>query len=278
MTAGPRLALGLAGRDIEYSASPWLHRFLLARRGMDCDYALLDAPTLREAAEPLLRGELAGLNVTTPYKREAFALCDRLTPQARRAGAVNALWRWRGSLCGDNTDVYGLRAALATLGLAGDGAGRAAWVLGTGGAGRTAACVLREAGWRVRLASRDPAHAAPCADATLLGYGDAPPDAPGLLVNALPHGVCPPEALRWAARARALLDMTYRPPCRALAAACPGPAADGAGMLCAQALAAQARWLEEPDPARPLPPPDSAALAEAERALRAYLSAEGGNP
>jgi shikimate dehydrogenase len=50
-----------------------------------------------------------GLNVTLPFKREAWELVDQRSPRAQRAGAVNTIViQQDGSLSGDNTDGAGL--------------------------------------------------------------------------------------------------------------------------------------------------------------------------
>ena len=46
----------------------------------------------------------SGMNVTVPFKEQAFALCDVLTERAQIAKAVNTLWMENGKLHGDNTD------------------------------------------------------------------------------------------------------------------------------------------------------------------------------
>lgn len=93
---------GLLGRTLSHSHSPLLHSLLGSY-----DYALFEIPP--EQVEDFLRsGPWDGLNVTIPYKRTAYALCDSLSPAAREAGNVNTLLRRPdGSLYGDNTDAFG---------------------------------------------------------------------------------------------------------------------------------------------------------------------------
>ncbi|MEK5778305.1 shikimate dehydrogenase, partial [Acinetobacter nosocomialis] len=56
-----------------------------------------------------------GMNVTVPFKEQAFALCDQLTERAKIAKAVNTLWKKDGQLFGDNTDGQGLVDAILAL-------------------------------------------------------------------------------------------------------------------------------------------------------------------
>lgn len=86
------------------------------------------------------------MNVTVPFKEEAFALCDVLTERAKIAKAVNTLWRENDQLYGDNTDGQGLVAAMTALG----------WplknsqilIIGAGGATRGVIYPLAQAGAR----------------------------------------------------------------------------------------------------------------------------------
>jgi shikimate dehydrogenase len=77
-----------------------------------------------------------GLNITVPFKQEAWALADARSPRAERAGAVNTLViRDDGSLYGDTTDGVGLlRDLTRNLGLTLTGMG--ILLLGAGGAVR----------------------------------------------------------------------------------------------------------------------------------------------
>jgi shikimate dehydrogenase len=75
-----------------------------------------------------------GMNVTVPFKLDAQALADVLTPRAKLAGAVNTLWQHEGLLYGDNTDGAGLVRDLQAQGIA--LANVSICILGAGGAAR----------------------------------------------------------------------------------------------------------------------------------------------
>ena len=55
------------------------------------------------------------MNVTVPFKEQAFAQCQVLTERAKIAKAVNTLWMQEGVLHGDNTDGQGLVEAIRAL-------------------------------------------------------------------------------------------------------------------------------------------------------------------
>ena len=100
-----------------------------------------------------------GLNVTIPFKEEAFALASRRSGRAERAGAVNTLWFDDTAVCGDNTDGLGLVRDL-TRNLAVDVEGRSVLLLGAGGAARgVVGPLLDERPRRLVIANRTTARA-----------------------------------------------------------------------------------------------------------------------
>ena len=102
---------------------------------------------------------LRGLNVTMPYKQSVIPYLTTIDPLASAVGAVNTIAIGPGRLTGHNTDVHGFRTLIEPLleGLQDPGSDirPRALVLGTGGASRAVAYVLREQGIRFRVVSRD---------------------------------------------------------------------------------------------------------------------------
>lgn len=159
----PMKVAGIMGWPARQSLSPVLHGFWLKEHGIEG--AFVPLPTRPEDFSTALRGfrraGLRGVNVTVPHKEAAFALADRLDPVARDAGAVNLLvFRDDGGLDGHNTDAGGLAASLAeTLGQ-GAVKGKAAVLLGAGGAARAAVLALDKLGaGEVRILNRHPGRA-----------------------------------------------------------------------------------------------------------------------
>jgi shikimate dehydrogenase len=136
----------VVGHPVGHSKSPLIHRCFARQTGQHLDYVRIDIPPgqFEERLRDFhARGGL-GVNVTLPYKLEAFEFADRLTGRARSAGAVNTLaWRTDGIVLGDNTDGAGLVADLENnLGIA--LSGRRILLLGAGGAARGALGPLLE--------------------------------------------------------------------------------------------------------------------------------------
>ena len=248
----------VVGNPIAHSRSPFIHRRFAAETGERVEYhALLVEPGgFRAAVERFRTGGGCGLNVTLPFKEEAFVLSDRRSGRAERAGAVNTLWFDGGAVCGDNTDGVGLVRDL-TRNLAVGVERRSVLLLGAGGAARGAVGPLLDEGpERLVVANRTMGRAAELArrfegqgpvsaaalDALPAGGFDVVVNATAAsLAGGLPH--LPRGVLRAGGVA---YDMAY--------AARPTPfvewgagegaavAADGLGMLVEQAAEAFRIW------------------------------------
>ena len=125
------------GNPIAQSKSPIIQMAFAKQFGMsDFQYSRTLAPVDGFAdalAEFLAQGGQGG-NVTAPFKEDAFRQCQRLTPRAQAAGAVNTLkLEADGILLGDNTDGAGLVADILRISAIKD---KRVLVLGAGGAVR----------------------------------------------------------------------------------------------------------------------------------------------
>jgi shikimate dehydrogenase len=139
--------VGIIGDPVRHSLSPALHNAAFA--ALDLDWVYLAFPVAEGEVEVALDGMralgLEGLSVTMPHKQAVAAKVDRLSPAARRLGAVNTVVRRGRELVGETTDGDGFILALAND-EGWDPAGRRCAVLGTGGGARAVVLALAEAG------------------------------------------------------------------------------------------------------------------------------------
>ncbi|WDD96307.1 shikimate dehydrogenase [Burkholderia sp. FERM BP-3421] len=269
------------GNPVAHSKSPFIHARFAEQTGEALDYTHRLAPLdgFVESVRAFAAAGGRGLNVTVPFKLEAHALADTLSPRAAAAGAVNTLRIDAAGIHGDNTDGVGLvRDIEANLGVR--LAGARILLLGAGGAARgvvlpmleraplSLTIVNRTASKAEQLAGQfsQAAHEAGC---TLAGggaerVGRAPYDVivnatAGSLDAALPE--CDPAAFGAATLA---YDMMYGAQPTVFmqhATALGARAADGLGMLVEQAAESFRIW-------RGVRPDSAPVLA----ALRAALS------
>jgi shikimate dehydrogenase len=126
------------GNPVRHSKSPEIHAMFAQQCAQAMTYrAVLVAPGgFTDAAQKFFAGGGAGLNITVPFKRDAFEFADQVSARAARAGAVNTLYRGEdGAIEGDNTDGVGLvRDLISNLGWTVQGA--RVLLVGAGGAAR----------------------------------------------------------------------------------------------------------------------------------------------
>jgi shikimate dehydrogenase len=125
------------GNPVAHSKSPLIHAAFAEATAQALTYERLLAPLdgFRDTVARFVAEGGKGLNVTVPFKLEAFALAREHSARARIAGACNTL-AWRGDhWYGDNTDGAGLLRDLVHNVGAGI-VGRDVLVLGAGGAAR----------------------------------------------------------------------------------------------------------------------------------------------
>ena len=139
MTAATATArYAVVGNPISHSLSPRIHARFAEQTGQALSYQAIELATgeFESGVRELQQQGYAGLNVTVPFKRDAWSICDRLSPLAEDAGAVNTLsLRPDGGISGDNTDGIGLVRDLE-VNLQCPLAGRRILLLGAGGAAR----------------------------------------------------------------------------------------------------------------------------------------------
>ena len=126
----------VAGNPISHSKSPAIHLRFAEQSNQKIHYGRLQ-PALGEfqsAARSFFAAGGKGMNVTVPFKLDAQALADVLTPRAQLAGAVNTLCIEDGKIFGDNTDGAGLVRDLLAQGIQIQGS--QILLLGAGGASR----------------------------------------------------------------------------------------------------------------------------------------------
>ena len=119
----------------------------------DCRYDLFPIQHISDLPSLLQQyPELCGLNVTIPYKEQILTYLDEKSDAVREIGACNCIRIINGRLEGYNTDVVGFEETLAPLLKKHH---HSALILGTGGAAKAVAWVLKKRGISYRYVSRN---------------------------------------------------------------------------------------------------------------------------
>ncbi|HRI58319.1 MAG TPA: shikimate dehydrogenase [Saprospiraceae bacterium] len=245
---------GLIGYPLGHSFSQKYFSEKFAREGItDARYELF--PLENIAGLPALlpqHPDLRGLNVTIPHKETVIPMLDELDETARAVGAVNCIKIEHRRLKGYNTDVIGFEQSLKTV----DGGrwtvdGTQALILGTGGASKAVAYVLKKLGIPFQFVSRNPGGDKQISYETLHRL---PSTVYRLIIHTTPLGMaphtdtCPDLPFEQLTPQHLVYDLVYNPSetlllQRAKAQGC--PVKNGLEMLHLQAEAAWNIWQHE---------------------------------
>ncbi len=203
---------GLIGFPLSHSWSAqwWNARF--AEYGLsDYRYANFELEHIEHFPQ-LLRNhaDLIGLNVTIPYKAAIVPYLDTIDETASAIGAVNTIHLIGGKCKGFNTDAEGFRKSIRPFL---EPKHDRALILGTGGAARAVAYVLRSLNIPVHFASRRPG------GPDTLTYSELSPAvfrACALIVNCSPVGMAghsdfSPIATEHLGPDHFVIDLIYNP-------------------------------------------------------------------
>ena len=112
------MKFALLGHPVGHSLSPVIHREAYRVLGQAHEYELIDVPSeaeLLRVVASLRDDALQGVNVTVPWKREAYAAADRRSALAERLGVANVLCRDGGEIVAHNTDALALEVEFERL-------------------------------------------------------------------------------------------------------------------------------------------------------------------
>jgi shikimate dehydrogenase len=235
---------GLIGKKIEHSKSPQIHEYMAKRLGLNIKYDLfdIDAMDIPVLLKLVRKGNIKGLNVTTPYKKHIIKYLDKITPRAKRIGAVNTIFMVGDELVGDNTDYDGFLGLIQRNKI--DVNKKNVYILGAGGAAKAAYIVLKDLGANVTVVSRSLTDM----DPTLLPaitFGKIEKDHVDIYVQATPIGGYPnvgdsvlEEHL---VKGKIVIDLIYHPEITKIMSFAK-EAYGGLEMLIIQAIKAEEIW------------------------------------
>ena len=105
---------GIIGNPIKHSLSPVLHKYWFKKYDIDADYSVIEVADgeLSEIIKKIKQGKFSGINVTLPFKQKIINHVDKVVNDAELTGSVNTVLLDNDkTVIGENTDVYGLKAA-----------------------------------------------------------------------------------------------------------------------------------------------------------------------
>ncbi|MSQ81205.1 MAG: shikimate dehydrogenase [Candidatus Methylopumilus sp.] len=98
------------GHPINHSLSPKIHTYFAKEAGLAISYEAILSPLdkFNETLHTLMQKHYGGINVTLPFKKEAYLFSQHHSKEAKIAEAVNTLVFKSGEVTGHNTDGLGL--------------------------------------------------------------------------------------------------------------------------------------------------------------------------
>ena len=203
---------GLIGKGISHSFSANYFNKKFAEEEIDAIYHLFDLHSIYDFEVLKERPDLAGLNVTSPYKRDVIPFLDSLSDEAEKLNAVNVIefikkTDGRNILMGHNTDCAGFGMTLEDVSPT-----QSALILGTGGASSDVALALQKKDIPYKIVSRNPS-------GDELDYRQCSELIPShkIIINATPVGMhpntdaCPPIDYNRITDNHLCYDLIYNP-------------------------------------------------------------------
>ena len=147
---------GIIGNPIKHSLSPTLHNYWFEKYKIDANYSIIELENadLSSIIKKIRDKDLSGLNITLPYKKKIVPYIDILVNDAETTSSVNTIFLdEKGTLVGENTDVFGLQAAY--LKEVDDISKKKSLVIGAGGVSPSVIIALQKSGVKnISIANR----------------------------------------------------------------------------------------------------------------------------
>lgn len=208
---------GLIGYPLGHSFSKNFFNEKFRSENIDAEYVNFEIPAIEEFPNIIKSTQnLAGLNVTIPYKEKVIPYLDGLDDDAAAIGAVNVIKLIHDSknktkLIGYNSDVIGFTRSIEPLL---EPCHKKALILGTGGSSKAVNHGLKHLGLETLFVSRS------CHNEKTITYSELTPeimDEYKVIVNCTPVGmypqadVCPPIPYECLTFQHLLYDLLYNP-------------------------------------------------------------------
>lgn len=134
---GETRLFGLFAHPAQHSLSPLMYNVSFKQLNLNARYLAFDIQPdeINQAVQAIKTLNLAGANLSMPFKQTVIPLLDEITPRARQLESVNVILNRAGHLIGDSVDGQGFFKSLAVQNI--EFKAQRITILGAGGAGRS---------------------------------------------------------------------------------------------------------------------------------------------
>ena len=206
----------LIGNPARHSLSPLIHNTGYKTLGLNCRYMAFEIEELEKTVDGLKEMDVAGFNVTMPFKQSIIKQLDKINEHAKKIHAVNTVVNRNGKFVGYNTDGVGAVNALKKVTKI---KGREVLLFGAGGAGRAIAFALQKEKAKITISEKTASKGKALAKEVkgkFVPLSNAIKTNPDIIINATPAGmkpninssVIPKEFLR---KQMVVFDIVYNP-------------------------------------------------------------------
>lgn len=220
--------VGIIGNPLSHSLSPQIHNACFEKLSMNWNYVPfeIDMNVLGNLIFFAKKSNVAGFNVTMPYKESVIEYLDEMSPESAMIGAVNTIKIDNGKAIGFNTDAYAINKVIC------DDQGKTlkdkkVLIIGAGGVAKAAAYSVINLGCReLKIANRSVEHGKGLAQSfdgyscrvTHFGLDRLTNEAKStdIIINATPVGMFPclnkvPLDVELLHKEQYVLDLIYHP-------------------------------------------------------------------
>ena len=134
------------GNPIEHSLSPKLHNYWLQQNKISATYEKkkIDEKDIKGLISEIRKENLAGVNVTVPFKKLVIPFLDQMTDLAKKTQSVNTIYKIQNKIIGHNTDVKGFENSFKNIDY--KAKDKKVFILGAGGVVTSIICALKNLG------------------------------------------------------------------------------------------------------------------------------------
>jgi len=150
MNSSSKEFYAIFGNPVNHSLSPQIFNKLFKKRNLKKKYLKISIASTSELKNIFRELNLAGGNITSPFKERIVSFTDSLDEAAESIQAVNLIMKQNDKIFGYNTDYVGLIESIKKYNLN----NKRILIIGAGGAAKSAAYGLKEYSKNVTITNR----------------------------------------------------------------------------------------------------------------------------
>ena len=207
-----KIIYGLIGNPVKHSfSSKFFNNFFKKNELTNHSYNLYKLDNISEIKDFFFNKNIAGLNITIPYKESIINYLDKIDNTAKCVNAVNCVKITKTEAIGYNTDIIGFEKSLNNFV---DQEIKNALILGSGGASKAIEFVLKKLKINYKIVSRNKT------GYKYISYNDldkATINNHKLIINTTPLGTFPNTEEKpnipytYLSKSHSLFDLVYNP-------------------------------------------------------------------